>query len=112
RGRRARARDRRGPGAGRLRAPHARGLRGRLARPRSRRARARGLRSPRLSRGLLRTARARGGSAAGAPRAMRRRMLHVDPRPETPTADLVREALLDAKELLQAEVELARDELR
>ncbi|MCC6551789.1 MAG: phage holin family protein [Polyangiaceae bacterium] len=39
-------------------------------------------------------------------------MLHVDPRPETPTADLVREALLDAKELLQAEVELARDELR
>jgi len=39
-------------------------------------------------------------------------MVHLDPRPDTPTADLVKEALLDARELLQAEVELARDELR
>lgn len=39
-------------------------------------------------------------------------MVHVDPRPDTPTADLVREAILDARELLQAEVELAKDEVR
>jgi uncharacterized membrane protein YqjE len=39
-------------------------------------------------------------------------MAHIDPRPETSTADLVREAILDAKELLQAEVELAKDEMR
>lgn len=39
-------------------------------------------------------------------------MAHIDPRPDTPTADLVREAILDAKELLQAEVDLAKDEMR
>src|SRR5262245_17285280 len=39
-------------------------------------------------------------------------MAHIDPRPDTPTAELVREAILDAKELLQTEVELAKDELR
>lgn len=39
-------------------------------------------------------------------------MAHIDPRPDTPTADLVREAILDAKELLKAEVELAKEEMR
>jgi uncharacterized membrane protein YqjE len=39
-------------------------------------------------------------------------MLHADPRPETPTADLVKEAIQDARELVQVEIELAKDDLR
>jgi VIT1/CCC1 family predicted Fe2+/Mn2+ transporter len=38
-------------------------------------------------------------------------MMQVDPRPDSSTTDLVREALVEAKELLQVEVALARDEM-
>lgn len=39
-------------------------------------------------------------------------MAHVEPRPEASTAELVKEAILEAKELMQTEVELAKDEVR
>ncbi|WP_437674733.1 phage holin family protein [Sorangium sp. So ce131] len=38
-------------------------------------------------------------------------MRQVDPRPESSTADLVKEAIAEAKELMQVEVALARDEI-
>lgn len=38
-------------------------------------------------------------------------MMQLDPRPESSTAELVREALLEARELMQVEIELARDEI-
>jgi uncharacterized membrane protein YqjE len=38
-------------------------------------------------------------------------MMPLDPRPESSTAELVREALLEARELVQVEVALARDEI-
>lgn len=38
-------------------------------------------------------------------------MMQVDRRPELSTADLVKEALAEAKELMQVEVALARDEI-
>jgi hypothetical protein len=37
--------------------------------------------------------------------------MQVDPRPESSTADLVKEALVEAKELMQVEIALARDEM-
>jgi hypothetical protein len=38
-------------------------------------------------------------------------MRQVDPRPESSTADLVKEAISEARELMQVEVALARDEM-
>ncbi|WP_437991187.1 phage holin family protein [Sorangium sp. So ce145] len=38
-------------------------------------------------------------------------MRQVDPRPESSTADLVKEAITEARELMQVEVALARDEM-
>jgi uncharacterized membrane protein YqjE len=39
-------------------------------------------------------------------------MQHVEPGPSTPTVDLVKEAILDTRELLVTEIELAKSELR
>jgi hypothetical protein len=39
-------------------------------------------------------------------------MIDVDPRPDVPTAQLVREALEEARALVKAEVALAKDEVR
>lgn len=39
-------------------------------------------------------------------------MQHVEPSPSTPTVDLVKEAILDTRELLLTEIELAKNELR
>jgi uncharacterized membrane protein YqjE len=39
-------------------------------------------------------------------------MHHVEPGPATPTVDLVKEAILDTKELVQTEISLAKVELR
>lgn len=39
-------------------------------------------------------------------------MQHVDPGPATPTVDLFKEAILDTRELVQTEVELAKNEIR
>lgn len=39
-------------------------------------------------------------------------MEHVEPGPSTPTVDLVKEAILDTRELMMTEIELAKNELR
>ncbi len=44
--------------------------------------------------------------------AERSNMQHVEPSPSTPTVDLVKEAILDTRELLLTEIELAKNELR
>ncbi|WP_437811665.1 phage holin family protein [Sorangium sp. So ce1078] len=38
-------------------------------------------------------------------------MRQLDPRPESSTADLVKEAIVEARELIEVEVALARDEI-
>ena len=39
-------------------------------------------------------------------------MQHVEPGPTTPTVDLVKEAILDTRELVQTEIALAKNEMR
>ncbi|AKT36779.1 phage holin family protein [Chondromyces crocatus] len=39
-------------------------------------------------------------------------MQHVEPGPSTPTVDLLKEAILDTRELVQTEIALAKEEVR